>query len=144
VDAQEPFISRALDAALTGLHAAKASCPEQVDPNGCVFCDIVAERAPQDRVWESPDAIAIRPLGPINDGHLLIIPRVHVADARRNPALFGRMATWAAYIAPSNKDCNIYTSCGPHASQTVFHLHVHIVPREEYDGVALAVTRALD
>lgn len=146
MDAHEPFISRALDAAITGLHTTAMSCPDRADPNACVFCEIVADRAPQERVWESPDAIAIRPRpAPVNDGHLLIIPRVHVKDARQDPALFGRMAAWAAYLAVTIKeDFNIYTSCGPNASQTVFHLHVHLVPREEDDGVALAVTKNLD
>lgn len=142
MDAQEPFISRALDAAIAALHASRPSCPDRVDPHGCVFCDIVAERAPQERVWNSPDAIAIRPHpAPINDGHLLIIPRVHVRDARQDPALFGRMAAWAAYLALTVKeDFNIYTSCGPDASQTIMHMHVHLVPRTAGDGVALACT----
>lgn len=145
MDAQEPFISRALDAAVNALHASRQPCPDTTGSEGCIFCDIVAERAPQERVWESLDAIAIRPWpAPINDGHLLIIPRVHVADARKDPALFGRMAAWAAYLAVGTQDCNIYTSCGKHASQTIFHMHVHLVPREEDDGVALAAIRTMD
>jgi histidine triad (HIT) family protein len=146
VDATDPFITRALDGAVTGLHQKAPSCPDSVNPNACVFCDIVANRAPQERVWESEDAIAIRPRpAPINDGHLLIIPRVHVADARKDPALFGRMAAWAAYLSVSSRqDCNIYTSCGADASQTIMHMHVHLVPRFAGDGIALASTHDLD
>lgn len=135
----EWMISSSLEAALNDLHRGAPSCPDAADANECVFCAIVAGHAPQTRVWEGPDAIAIRPRpNPINDGHLLIIPRRHVGDAAEDPALFGRMSAWAAYLAIGTKHFNIYTSTGACASQTVFHLHVHLVPREDGDGVALA------
>lgn len=135
------LISGALEAVLNDLHAGQPSCPDAVDPNECIFCTIVAGRAPQTRVWESDDAIAIVPRPtPITDGHLLIIPRRHVVHAAEDPALFGRMATWAAYLAIGKKDFNIYTSAGRYASQSVFHLHVHLVPRTPGDGVVLAGT----
>jgi histidine triad (HIT) family protein len=138
----EWMISSSLEAALNDLHAGQPSCPDAVKDDECVFCEIVAGRAPQTRVWEGSDAIAIRPRpAPINEGHLLIIPRRHVADAAEDPALFGRMAAWAAYLSLGNaKQFNIYTSAGADASQTVFHLHVHLVPREKGDGVTLART----
>lgn len=140
MDFNERLTSSALEAALNGLHASRSSCPDAgVAAPECVFCDIVAGRAEQNRVWEGTDAIAITPRpNPKNDGHLLIIPRRHVVHAAEDPALFGRMAAWAAYLAVGIKHFNIYTSAGEHASQTVFHLHVHLIPREENDGIVLA------
>lgn len=143
MDMHERLTSGALEAALNGLHAGPSWCPDTapMDAPACIFCAIVAGRAEQTRVWEGADAIAIRPRpNPKNDGHLLIIPKRHVAHAAEDPALFGRMAAWAAFLAIGTKHFNIYTSAGSHASQTVFHLHVHLIPREADDGIVLAQT----
>lgn len=142
MDFNERMTSGALEAALNGLHTSQPSCPEaSVPASGCIFCDIVADRAEHTLVWAGRDAIAIKPRpNPKNDGHLLIIPKRHVVHAAEDPALFGRMAAWAAYLAIGIKHFNIYTSAGEHASQTVFHLHVHLIPRAESDGIVLAQT----
>lgn len=139
-DVNEWMISTSMEA-VAALNAGAPSCPDAAGTAACVFCEIVAGRAPQTRVWEGADAIAIRPRPePLNEGHLLIIPRRHVTDAAEDPHLFGRMAAWAAFLAIGTKHFNIYTSAGAEASQTVFHLHVHLVPRAKGDGIALART----
>jgi histidine triad (HIT) family protein len=107
-----------------------------------VFCQIVAGEAPATihAAWD--DAIAIVPLNPVTEGHLLVLPRQHVMDALEDPqvtaAVMARAAEWAPW------PCNIITSAGPAATQTVFHLHVHIVPRSEGDGLALPWTAQSD
>lgn len=101
----------------------------------CVFCDIVSGRAPAEvmNIW--PDALAIIPLGPVTPGHVLVLPRRHVTDATTDPEVTAATMRRAAEIAswPSN----IITSVGGPATQTVFHLHVHVVPRREGDGLML-------
>lgn len=106
--------------------------------NACPFCDIIAGRLPATVLAEWSDAIVIVPLNPVVEGHELVIPRIHVEDALRLPGVTAdtmrRAAEWAT--AP----CNIITSAGAEATQTVFHLHVHIVPRRVDDGLALPWT----
>lgn len=106
--------------------------------NPCIFCEIVAGRAPAKVVGRWAEAIVIVPLNPVTEGHLLVIPTQHVMDARIEPITTGMVMARAASLAPH--PCNLITSVGAEATQTVFHLHVHIVPRREGDGLPLPWT----
>lgn len=101
----------------------------------CVFCEIVAGDAPATVLASWPDALAIRPLGPVTPGHALIIPRRHVRDLTEDPevtaATFRRAAEYA------QPPVNLITSAGEVATQSVYHLHVHVLPRSWRDGVRL-------
>ncbi|MEU7170383.1 HIT domain-containing protein [Micromonospora tulbaghiae] len=101
----------------------------------CVFCAIVAGTSPATFVRRWDDAVAIVPLGPVTGGHVLVIPTVHVVDALQDLAVTGVTFARAAEIAPH--PCNLITNAGRVATQSVFHLHVHVVPRAEDDGLAL-------
>jgi histidine triad (HIT) family protein len=105
----------------------------------CVFCDIIAGRSPAEIFHEWDDAITIVPLNPVTEGHLLVIPKVHVADFGHDPYVSAAVMKRAAQLA-ATQWCNVITSRGKVATQTVFHLHVHIVPRREGDGLALPWT----
>lgn len=106
--------------------------------SSCPFCDIIEGRAPAKVRRCEPDAWWIVPLNPVTHGHTLVIPTIHVPDALADPAVAARTmelaARWADY------PCNLITSCGPEATQTVKHLHIHIVPRRRGDGLALPWT----
>lgn len=104
----------------------------------CVFCRIAAGTAAATVVAEWPDAIAIVPLGPVTPGHLLVIPRCHVADATTEPVVTASVMQRALEVAPW--PFNLITSAGADATQTVFHLHVHVVPRRPGDGLTLPWT----
>ena len=108
------------------------------EPSQCVFCDIVAEEAPATIVGEWPDTIAFVPLNPVCDGHTLVVPRAHVTDALTDPvvtaATMQRAAEWTANRWPH---ANILTSIGAPATQSVFHLHIPVVPRAEGDQLML-------
>lgn len=109
----------------------------------CVFCDIIAGEAPAELVYEWPVALAIVPLHPVTPGHLLVIPRPHVPDASVDPMLTGIVAAYAAQLASvwtKGGDYNLIVNCGEDASQTVEHIHWHIVPRREGDGLTLPWT----
>lgn len=105
----------------------------------CVFCRIVAgiERATIVSQW--PDVIAIMPLSPVVAGHTLVLPRVHVADFVEDRYVTGMVMERAAELTAELglAPANLITSAGREATQSVFHLHVHIVPRAENDGLAL-------
>lgn len=108
---------------------------------GCTFCDIIAGDGPAEivRIWPGI-ALAVVPLYPVTPGHLLVIPMVHVVDAAQDPGVTGDAATCAAELAGERgpfRAFNLITSAGSAATQTVFHLHWHYVPRAEGDGLAL-------
>jgi histidine triad (HIT) family protein len=110
----------------------------------CPFCTIALEiqagvRKPLQAwsFWGELDAFAITPLNPVTKGHTLIIPRVHVPLLVDSPLLFGRMAQAAAEYAERFNECNVITSMGVNATQTIFHVHTHIVPRRPGDGLLL-------
>ena len=106
----------------------------------CVFCDIAAVKAPARFRYTWPDALAFYPLNPVTEGHLLVIPRVHVADFGEDPEVSAatmRRAAEAANHSYPGTPMNLITSRGRAATQSVFHLHIHLVPRSEGDGLAL-------
>lgn len=89
-------------------------------------------------------AFVIEPLEPVVPGHVLVIPRVHVEDFTEDFAVsMAVMKTAAMYAWSHLGDCNLITSRGSAATQTVRHLHVHLVPRFAGDGLRLPWTPGL-
>jgi diadenosine tetraphosphate (Ap4A) HIT family hydrolase len=111
--------------------------------HACVFCEIIAGRAPATVVREWPEAIAIHPKDSVTPGHVLVISREHVANVGTDPAVSARTMARAAELAAELPAANIITSMGAAATQTVFHLHLHVVPREHGDGLTLPWARRL-
>lgn len=106
--------------------------------NACVFCEIIAGRAPATLVDSTPRSLLIVPLSPVTDGHVLVIPREHVADASTRPWVTAEaMADAAVWAGAQDRPFNLLTSAGEEATQSVFHLHVHYVPRAADDGLML-------
>ena len=107
----------------------------------CPFCEIVAGRAPA--TWAVapdywPDAVAFVPLNPVTEGHTLVVPKTHVRDFADDPAVSAvAMRRAAELVRWSPRPMNLITSKGVEATQSVFHLHLHLVPRAENDGLAL-------
>jgi histidine triad (HIT) family protein len=108
------------------------------DPD-CLFCKIVAGEIPSARVDEDERTIAFMDINPATKGHLLVIPREHSADLLEVPVEdLEACARMAQKLAKRIKDrlgadgVNLMNSCGKAAWQTVFHFHVHVIPR--YDG----------
>jgi histidine triad (HIT) family protein len=102
----------------------------------CAFCEIVEN--PASWVWHhGDDVVSIRPFGAVNDGHRMFIPVQHVVDAAEDPAVTARCfeaaAAWAKSQEPEG--FNLVANAGEVGDQTVFHLHVHYVPRAEDDGL---------
>lgn len=127
-----------------------AYCPTTISPRpgapDCAFCAIVAGTGEASVVRRWDNVIAIRPRADqqgrrgVTDGHILIIPHVHVADAGVDPAVSGLTMACAAELAGELDAFNIITSKGPAATQSVFHLHIHLVPRVLGDGLLLPWT----
>lgn len=109
---------------------------ERADGGSCVFCDIVAGRAPATIEVQTGSSTILRPLGPVTQGHVLVIPDRHVVDAADDPDVTAQtMRDAAKYAAARHGSFNIITSAGRAATQSVFHLHVHVVPRATDDDL---------
>lgn len=107
----------------------------------CVFCAIAVGEAPAVIVREWPDALAIRPRsGGVDPAHVFVLPRVHVEDAGTDPEVTAVVMRRAAELMAEHPAANLITSKGAAATQSVYHLHVHVVPRQEGDGLPLPWT----
>jgi histidine triad (HIT) family protein len=107
----------------------------------CVFCRVIAGDLPASVVYEDDRAVAFLDIFPVHEGHTLVVPRDHAADLRDCPAdLAAHLFAVGARLAPSivaatgADGFNIWTAAGPAAGQTVFHLHLHVLPRFAGDG----------
>lgn len=111
------------------------------DPN-CEFCAIARGQDQQaEIVCEGDSWVAFFPLNPATPGHTLVIPRAHVADLWQvDPSLGAELMAAvvkvgrAIEVALQPEGMNLITSAGETAEQTVFHLHLHLVPRWRRDG----------
>ncbi len=113
----------------------------------CLFCKIVAGEIPATRVREDERTIAFMDINPATRGHLLVIPREHATDLTEIGAEDLAACTAAAQaLAIQAKEklgadgVNLLNSCGRAAWQTVFHFHVHVIPRYEADPLRLPWT----
>ncbi len=113
------------------------------DPD-CLFCKIVDGEIPATRVHEDERTIAFMDINPATRGHLLVIPRSHAADltevALEHLAACAAAAPALAVRAKEKLGAdgvNLLNSCGRAAWQTVFHFHVHVIPRYANDPLRL-------
>lgn len=106
---------------------------------GCPFCEAARGKAITTvvRRWRWRGMIALEPLDPVAQGHLLIISRWHSRDAGEDPRLAGKAMRCAAEMVAEIGDANIITSKGPAATQSIMHTHLHVVPRFHGDELLL-------
>jgi histidine triad (HIT) family protein len=115
----------------------------QPDPN-CLFCKIVSGEIPARVVARDERTLTFMDINPATRGHALVIPLEHAPDVHSvDPGLLGdvhrsaQRAAGAAKQALGADGVNILQSNGPAAWQTVFHLHVHVIPRYAGDPLRL-------
>jgi len=111
----------------------------------CVFCKIVAKQIPATVVHEDEHTLAFMDIGQVNPGHVLVAVKKHAEnifalDDAQAAAVFRAAATVARAIrgAFEPPGLSVYQANGAAAGQTVMHLHIHLVPRHDGDGMALA------
>lgn len=110
----------------------------------CIFCKIAEGAIPAATLYEDDDFRVILDLGPATKGHALILPKVHAANIYELPdEIAGKamiLAKKMATIMTEAFNCdgfNILQNNGEVAGQTVFHFHMHLIPRYKEDGVEL-------
>lgn len=111
--------------------------------SSCIFCKIVQEELPANRVYEDEQVLAFMDINPINHGHVLIIPKMHYVELKDIP-LATSVAVWevvkkveqAVWQTPGLpcEGTNILLNNGDAAGQDVFHAHFHVIPRLSGDG----------
>ncbi len=115
-----------------------------VAENECIFCNIVARELPATIVHEDERTVAFMDINPATRGHCLVVPRSHVRDlleiGREDLDAVMVVAQELARRAVDRLDAagvNLLNSCGRAAWQTVFHFHIHVIPRYEGDPLRL-------
>ena len=113
----------------------------------CIFCKIANGEIPSATLYEDEEFRVILDLGPASKGHALILPKSHAANIYELPDdLAARVMVLAKKMAGKMTEAlncdgiNIVQNNGEVAGQTVFHFHMHLIPRYKGDGVGLTWT----
>jgi diadenosine tetraphosphate (Ap4A) HIT family hydrolase len=112
----------------------------------CVFCAVVAGDAPAIKIYEEDQYLAILDIRPFSRGHTLVIPKRHTVDLTDTPpdtvaemARIGQRIARAARRSGLHADGNhLVVNDGKAAAQSVFHIHLHVLPRQSGDKLSLA------
>ncbi|MGV3498016.1 MAG: HIT family protein [Hydrogenophaga sp.] len=117
-------------------------------PGQCIFCSLVAGEIPAARVWEDELTIAFMDIGQVNPGHVLVATRRHAATlfdiTPQEAAAVAQTAQRVAHAVRAAFDppgLTLLQANGREGDQTVFHFHLHVVPRHADDGIALSWPR---
>lgn len=102
--------------------------------DNCPFC-LKIERGEYNE--SSRHAVVFEPLNPVVRGHLLVVSRLHIPHAAKDPVMTGQVMEMAARVAYEMIEANIIVNIGQAATQTIFHLHIHVIPRRPGDGIKL-------
>ena len=108
----------------------------------CIFCKIVSNELPSNKVYENELLIAFMDIRPINPGHLLIVPKAHAENIGDVPTeTAGKMFQLAKQLFSALQmselkpdGVNLLLSNGQAAGQEVFHAHLHVIPRYQNDA----------
>jgi histidine triad (HIT) family protein len=111
----------------------------------CVFCAVVAGEAPAIQICEDDDYLAILDIRPFTRGHTLVIPKQHSVDLTDTPPetlagmiAMGQRIARAARATELADATNVGINDGGAAFQTVFHIHLHVLPRRNGDKLSVA------
>ncbi len=115
-----------------------------MESEDCVFCKIVSGKIPSARLYEDEGVIAILDINPISDGHSLVIPKKHFEFLDTiEPGTFSKVADVARRLSSHiiktgyAEGTNLFLANHEKADQTVFHLHMHVIPRRKGDGIEI-------
>jgi histidine triad (HIT) family protein len=110
----------------------------------CLFCKIIAGEIPCFKLFENDETLAFMDINPANEGHALVIPKEHAADvhAVSDSAITATIKTAKKIAAAIDKTLNpdglnLLQCNGPAAAQSVFHFHMHVLPRQDGDELKL-------
>lgn len=107
---------------------------------GCLFCSIIKREIPATIVYEDSDVLAFLDISQVTEGHTLVIPKMHFDDVLAcEPHILQKVSLVSQKIAQAQMaglkatGINILTNARKAAGQSVFHYHVHVIPRKDND-----------
>ncbi len=110
----------------------------------CIFCKIIRNEIPSDKIYEDEDIFAFLDLRPTSRGHALVVPKIHSKDfLETTDDELSKVIVKVKKIAAAVMDgtgaagFNLTTNTRAAAGQAVFHLHFHIIPRYQNDGLPM-------
>jgi histidine triad (HIT) family protein len=113
-------------------------------PDDCIFCKILEGELPSARIYEDEHTIAFLDINPWTRGHSLVVPRNHSRDLLdASDEDLAHLIAASKRVAALLRDkldadgINLLNSCGEAAWQSVFHLHMHVIPRYVGDPLRL-------
>lgn len=108
----------------------------------CIFCKIIAGQIPCMKLYENEHVLAFLDIGPVSEGHTLIVPKKHTSQVdQTDPLILAEIAKVIPMLAGAVKKSmeadgfNVLCNNGASAGQIVEHMHFHIIPRKDGDGV---------
>ncbi len=108
----------------------------------CIFCKMAAGEIPVTRIYEDEAVLCFLDIGPLSDGHTLVIPKQHFEKLHQCPSeLLGKIGSRLSKIAKAvttamdSDGYNVLCNNGRAAGQLVEHVHFHIIPRNASDGI---------
>jgi len=108
----------------------------------CIFCKMVAGQIPVTKIYEDEVVLVFLDIGPVSNGHTLVIPKQHFEKLHDCPAeLLGQVGSRLGKIAKAvvgamnSEAYNVLCNNGRTAGQLIGHLHFHIIPRNTGDGL---------
>jgi histidine triad (HIT) family protein len=109
-------------------------------PDTCIFCKIIAGEIPAEVVFEDENTLAFLDIGPLFPGHVLLAPKIHVQTLTDLPTgligpLFINARILTGAVETAMEAHGSFIGINNRVSQSVPHLHVHIVPRNRKDGL---------
>jgi histidine triad (HIT) family protein len=112
----------------------------------CIFCKVLAGDLPSERIYEDDHAVAVMDINPWTRGHAVVVPRKHATNLFEiEDDELAHVAQAAKRVAAMMRDTlgcdgiNLLQSNGSAAWQTIFHLHVHVIPRYDGDPLELPI-----
>lgn len=119
--------------------------------DGCVFCKIAHNEIPSNKVYEDQDVIAFLDVNPASKGHTLVVSKEHFMDFTRVPKSIishsyqvAQLITQACITQLGATGANVITNVGKSAGQSIFHYHIHVVPRYNDDRIGLLFNHPLE
>ena len=117
-------------------------------PGQCIFCRLISHEIPASIVYEDAQTLAFMDLGQVNPGHVLVASKRHAAtlldltpDEAAAVMRTAHRVAQAIAVAFDPPGLTLLQANGQEGEQTVFHFHMHVVPRHAHDGIALTWPR---
>lgn len=116
----------------------------------CIFCRIISREAPGTFVYEDSKVAVIVPKERVCEGHVLVIPKTHYQDIfdiddtdLKNIAVMSKKVALDIVASTDFTAVNLLNASGVDAQQSVFHFHLHVVPRKSNDGLDMWIKQSL-